>query len=101
MSHSHSHAFPAAPGRLALPGRVQGLAAAAVLDPEEIRGMLTRQMTHPVRWVETIQAMVRDGITTFYEVGPGKVLAGLVKRIERDAEVISCASLADIEAVRA
>ncbi len=76
------------------------VAAAAVLDPEAIRGMLTRQMTHPVRWVETIQSMVRDGITTFFEVGPGKVLAGLVRRIERDAEVIACGSLADIEAVR-
>ncbi len=76
------------------------VAASAALDPEAIRDMLTRQMTHPVRWVETIQSMVRDGITTFYEVGPGKVLAGLVKRIERDAEVIPCGSLADIEAVR-
>lgn len=77
------------------------VAAAAVQDPEAIRDMLTRQMTHPVRWVETVQSMIRDGVTTFYEVGPGKVLAGLVKRIDRDAEVIACGTLADIEAARA
>jgi [acyl-carrier-protein] S-malonyltransferase len=76
------------------------VAASAVLDPEAIRDMLTRQMTHPVRWVETIQSMVRDGVTRFYEVGPGKVLAGLVKRIDREAEVIACGTLVDIEAVR-
>jgi [acyl-carrier-protein] S-malonyltransferase len=75
--------------------------ASAVREPDRLRDALTRQMTHPVRWVETIQAMIADGVTTFYEVGPGRVLAGLVKRIDRSAEVIACGTLAEIEAVGA
>jgi [acyl-carrier-protein] S-malonyltransferase len=43
-----------------------------------------RQLILPVRWVETIQYMIEKGVTTFYECGPGQVLAGLNKRISRD-----------------
>ncbi len=50
-------------------------------DPAKIRNALVRQAYGPVRWVETIEAMVADGATQFVECGPGKVLAGLVKRI--------------------
>lgn len=50
-------------------------------DPDRIRDALVRQAYGPVRWVETIEAMVAEGATQFVECGPGKVLAGLVKRI--------------------
>jgi [acyl-carrier-protein] S-malonyltransferase len=60
---------------------------------EELRDLLYRQLTHPVRWVEIIQNMVRDGYTHFYEVGPGKVLSGLVKRIDSAA---SCQAVGDV-----
>lgn len=53
-------------------------------DPVAIRDALVRQAWHPVRWVETIQAMKRQGVTHLVECGPGKVLSGLVKRIDRD-----------------
>jgi [acyl-carrier-protein] S-malonyltransferase len=53
-------------------------------EANEIRELLYKQLTHPVRWVETIENMIFDGATDFYEVGPGNVLAGLVKRINRD-----------------
>ncbi len=59
--------------------------------------LLIRQMTHSVRWIETIQNMWADGITRFIEVGPGRVLTGLVKRIQRDADVISAGTVEDIE----
>ena len=49
-------------------------------DPEQIKDALVRQAASPVRWVETMQAMAAQGITHVYECGPGKVLAGLVKR---------------------
>jgi len=58
--------------------------AKPVKEADEIRQLLYKQLTHPVRWVETIENMIADGATDFYEVGPGKVLAGLVKRINRD-----------------
>lgn len=57
-------------------------------DPERIRQALVRQAYGPVRWVETIQAMTKAGTTLFVECGPGKVLAGLVKRIS-DVPVVN------------
>lgn len=51
--------------------------------PEQIRDALVRQLYSPVRWVETIQALGAEGVTSVYECGPGKVLCGLIKRIDR------------------
>ncbi|WP_299989123.1 ACP S-malonyltransferase [uncultured Pontibacter sp.] len=58
-------------------------------DPEEIKQNLISQLTAPVRWTQSVQQMVADGATHFVECGPGKVLQGLVKKIERTAEVSS------------
>ncbi|MEJ2692057.1 MAG: ACP S-malonyltransferase [Candidatus Thiodiazotropha sp.] len=52
-------------------------------DPDMIRQLLAEQLYRPVRWVETVQKMAAAGISDFYEVGPGKVLAGLTKRIDK------------------
>lgn len=52
-------------------------------DPERIRAALVRQLHSPVRWAETVRALAADGVTTLYECGPGKVLCGLSKRIDR------------------
>ncbi|MFP1679912.1 ACP S-malonyltransferase [Alloalcanivorax sp. C16-2] len=52
-------------------------------DPARIREALVRQLYCPVRWVETVQALAADGVETLYECGPGKVLSGLAKRIDR------------------
>jgi len=71
--------------------------ASPVTSSEEIRTLLHHQLTHPVRWVETIQRMVNDGVTKFVEVGAGKVLSGLVKRIRRDVEVLQCGSVEELE----
>jgi len=57
--------------------------AKPVKDADEIRDLLCQQLTHPVRWVETVENMIADGATDFYEVGPKNVLAGLMKRINR------------------
>jgi [acyl-carrier-protein] S-malonyltransferase len=58
-------------------------------DPDAIREALIRQLASPVRWVETIEKMVSDGVRTLIECGPGKVLTGLNKRIARDAECLA------------
>ncbi len=72
--------------------------AIPVNSVEEMRNLLHHQLTHPVRWVETIQNMVRDGVTTFIEVGAGKVLSGLVKRISRDVTIQQCGTVEELDA---
>ncbi len=73
-------------------------AAKAVGEPAEIREMLEKQVTGSVRWTESIQKLVADGHTTFIELGPGKVLAGLVSKIAKDVKVVSIEDLASLEA---
>ena len=58
-------------------------------DPTEIKENLIKQLTAPVRWTQSVQQMIADGATHFVECGPGKVLQGLVKKIDRNAEVSS------------
>lgn len=65
----------------------QNVVAKAVTDHEEIKKNIINQLTSPVRWTQSIQAMVSDGATHFTEVGPGKVLQGLVSKIFKDAVV--------------
>jgi [acyl-carrier-protein] S-malonyltransferase len=55
-------------------------------NPEEIRSLLTRQVLQPVLWEKTLRNLLAAGIGRFYEIGPGRVLAGLLKRVERKAE---------------
>jgi [acyl-carrier-protein] S-malonyltransferase len=72
--------------------------AVPVSDPGEIRTMLKKQVTGSVRWTESIQALVGMGHRTFLELGPGKVLAGLVSKIDKDVKVHSVEDLASLEA---
>ena len=67
----------------------QNVDARPYTDPEQIKENLIKQLTAPVRWTQTIQNMVQDGATEFIECGPGKVLQGLVKKINKESEVSS------------
>jgi len=67
----------------------QNVTTTAVSDAEEIKKNLILQLTAPVKWTQSVQQMVNDGATSFVEVGPGKVLQGLVKKIHREAETSS------------
>jgi [acyl-carrier-protein] S-malonyltransferase len=58
-------------------------------EPDEIRDLLDRQLYSPVRWVETIRRMAAEGASSIVEAGPGRVLAGLVKRIDRNLNALS------------
>ncbi|MCB9426961.1 MAG: ACP S-malonyltransferase [Flavobacteriales bacterium] len=67
----------------------QNVTASAVTDATEIKRNLVTQLTAPVKWTQSVQAMVADGASIFIEVGPGNVLQGLVKKINRASEVAS------------
>lgn len=67
----------------------QNVSTTAVSDAEEIKKNLISQLTAPVKWTQSVENMIKDGAATFTEVGPGKVLQGLVKKIDRSAEVQS------------
>ena len=67
----------------------QNVCASGVNDPEELKENLIAQLTEPVRWTQTIQKMIKDGASTFTEVGPGNVLQGLVRKIDKSVETYS------------
>lgn len=62
-------------------------------NPDEIKQNLIAQLTSPVRWTQSVERMVADGATTFEELGPGQVLQGLIKKINKEVEVSSKQSL--------
>lgn len=65
----------------------QNVTAQASQDPEIIRENLLKQLTAPVRWTQSVQNMIADGATEFYEFGPGDVLKGLIRKINPDVQV--------------
>jgi [acyl-carrier-protein] S-malonyltransferase len=71
--------------------------ARPVIKKEEIKNLLFEQVTSPVRWEETIQNLIFDGVEEFFEVGPGKVLQGLVKRINPDFKCTCIDKYSDVE----
>ncbi len=77
---------------------IANVSASPVREPGEIRSALERQMTSPVRFEQSVRAMISRGADTFVEIGPGGVLTGLVKRISGDVAAISCGSMVEIEA---
>jgi [acyl-carrier-protein] S-malonyltransferase len=94
-----AEAFANTPPRAPLVPLLANVSAAKATDPQEIRDLLVAQVTATVRWRESVQAMTALGVDSFVELGTGKVLAGLVKRIAPDAATISAGTPADIEAL--
>lgn len=80
---------------------VSNVLASAITEPEEIRSRLVEQVTGTVRWRESVAYMASHGVTRFLEIGAGKVLSGLVKRIAEGAVGLSVSSPNDIAAARA
>lgn len=66
----------------------QNVTAEPVTDPDEIKKNLIAQLTAPVRWTQTVKNMIADGCTSFTEVGPGQVLQGLVKKVDRSMATV-------------
>lgn len=73
--------------------------AAELSDPEAIRDSLARQVVSPVRWEQSCKTVLASGEALFYEIGPGTVCRGLMKRIDKNVEVVSVGTLDSIEAL--
>jgi len=67
----------------------QNITTTAVTNPDEIKQNLIAQLTGPVKWTQSVQNMIKDGATNFIEVGPGKTLQGLIKKIDNSVDVAS------------
>lgn len=76
---------------------VSNVTAQAVTDKSQISGLLVEQMSSPVRWRQSMEWMLADGVDTFVEIGPGKTLAGFLRKINRQAKVINVAVWEDVE----
>lgn len=75
--------------------------AAPVVTAAAARDALVRQVSRPVRWQESVERMLEDGVTLFVELGPGKVLSGLLARIRKDAVKLNVQGPSDLDAARA
>jgi [acyl-carrier-protein] S-malonyltransferase len=76
---------------------IANVTAGPVSDPDTIRGLLVEQVTATVRWRESVMAMKALNVSRVFELGAGKVLAGLVKRIDKEIDSLSVGQPADIE----
>jgi [acyl-carrier-protein] S-malonyltransferase len=79
---------------------VTNVDASAISKGAEARDALVRQVSSPVRWLESIELLLQEGVTTFVEAGPGKVLSGLVRQIARDARCLNVEDAASLGAAR-
>jgi len=77
---------------------VSNVDASPIGTATAVRNALLRQVASPVRWVESIEKMIAMGVRRFVEVGPGKVLTGLIKRIDSSVELINVSDVASLEA---
>ncbi len=78
---------------------IPNVTAEPVSSPDRIRELLAQQLTHSVQWVRTMEAAKASGITTYLEIGPGKILKGLARKCQSELEVISLGSIPDFKSL--
>ena len=79
---------------------ISNVTANEIKDPDELKNLLIKQIENRVRWRESVINMIEDNVYHFIEIGPGKVLSGLVKRINRDVKIDTVNSQSDIEGLK-
>ncbi len=76
---------------------VTNVTAGYVIDIAQTKGLLAKQVYSPVRWQQSVERMVEDGVNTFVEIGPGKTLAGFIRKINKEVKVLHVSSWEDVE----
>ena len=79
---------------------ISNVTSLEITEPNQIKELLIKQIENPVRWRESVIYMINKGVTKFVEIGPGKVLSGLVKRIDRSVTIVSINELDDLQGVK-
>ena len=79
---------------------ISNVTADEILDKNELKSLLIQQIESRVRWRESVVNMINKGVTHFIEIGPGKVLSGLVKRINKDVKINSINTEIDIKRIK-
>ena len=79
---------------------ISNVTAEAISNSEDLKSLLIKQIENRVRWRESVLNMVNNNVDHFIEIGPGKVLSGLVKRINRDVKIDTINSQSDIEGLK-
>ena len=79
---------------------ISNVTANEIKDLDELKSLLIKQIENRVRWRESVINMIENDVDHFIEIGPGKVLSGLVKRINRDVKIDTINSLGDIESIK-
>jgi [acyl-carrier-protein] S-malonyltransferase len=80
---------------------VTNVDAMVIRSEAEARDALIRQIPNPVKWWQSVETLIQEGVTTFIEVGPGKVLTGLIRKISRNVQVFNVGTVEDYEQLRA
>jgi [acyl-carrier-protein] S-malonyltransferase len=73
--------------------------AKPLTSPDEVKEELLQQLCHCVQWQPSVEYMVNAGVTTFIEIGPGQVLSGLIRRINREVQILNISDLESIKAI--
>ncbi|MDE6943807.1 MAG: [acyl-carrier-protein] S-malonyltransferase, partial [Lachnospiraceae bacterium] len=76
---------------------IANVTADYVTDRSEVKALLEKQVSSSVKWQQTIERMIADGVDTFVEIGPGKTLSGFMRKISRDVKVINVEKVEDLE----
>ena len=76
---------------------VTNVTAQKVTDITETKDLLVQQVSSPVRWMQSMETLLADGVDTFVEIGPGRTLAGFMKKIRKDARVFNISAWEDVE----
>ena len=79
---------------------ISNVTATETQEVDKIKDLLIKQIESPVRWRESVIYMIKNGVTNFIEIGPGKVLSGLVKRIDKTVKVNSINKLEDLNDIK-
>jgi len=79
---------------------ISNVTSLEVIEPNQIKELLIKQIENPVRWRESVIYMINKGVTKFVEIGPGKVLSGLIKRIDKSVTILSINELSDLQGLK-